>query len=141
MHGRRGGFDISFLPMAAEIKDLYRQAEMLDAHISAWEDSRGEAMDNEGPVLHWEFHRRVAELSRCPVLVLDLERLEMLDRLRALWIYVPDRRDPPRWHSQLVDAIQTGDAQAAVAAMRAHVRSGLEKELQGYRMGAAKRAF
>jgi DNA-binding GntR family transcriptional regulator len=124
---------------ATEVEELYRLAETVDAHISAWDNSRGEAADNEGPVLHWEFHRRIAELSRCPALVQELERIELLRRLQANWIYVPDRRDPPRWHSQLVDALQTRDPHAAVVAMRAHVRSGLEKELQGYRMGAAKR--
>jgi DNA-binding GntR family transcriptional regulator len=124
---------------AGEIQDLYRLAETLDAHISAWDSSRGKTADTEGPVLHWEFHRRIAELSRCPVLVQELERIELLRRLQANWVYVPDRQDPARWHSQLVDALQTHDPQAAVAAMRAHVRSGREKELQGYRMGTAKR--
>jgi DNA-binding GntR family transcriptional regulator len=42
--------------------------------------------------------------------------------------------NPPRLHSLLVDAIQDRDLDAAEAAMRVHVRRGMEKELLGYRM-------
>jgi DNA-binding GntR family transcriptional regulator len=125
---------------AAEVKDLYHLAESLDAHINALDDAGGEAIDNAGLVLHWEFHKQIAVLSRCPALVQEMERIKLLRQLQALWPYVSDQQDPPRWHSLLVDTIQKRDPLAAVAEMRAHVQSGLEGELRRYRMGATKRA-
>ena len=94
--------------------------------------------DQEGPRLHWQFHRRIAEISRCPALVRELERIELLRRLQANWYFTPEIPDPPRYHSLLVDAIEARDAAEADARMRAHVRSGLEKELLGYRMKMAR---
>ena len=94
--------------------------------------------DQEGPRLHWQFHRRIAEISRCPALVRELERIELLRRLQANWYFTPEIPDPPRYHSLLVDAIKARDVTGADARMRVHVRSGLEKELLGYRMKMAR---
>jgi hypothetical protein len=63
-----------------------------------------------------------------------LERIELLKRLQANWIYVPKLADPPRFHAQLVDTIRDRDPLAADAAMRAHVRKGLEKEIKAYEL-------
>jgi DNA-binding GntR family transcriptional regulator len=125
---------------ATEIDELAGMAKTVDAHVTAIDKTRGEATDKEGPLLHWKFHRRIAELSRSPILVQELERIEVVRRLQANWSPVPGLEDPPRWHLRLVDAIEAHDADGAVAAMRAHVRRGLERELQGYRMRAATRS-
>jgi DNA-binding GntR family transcriptional regulator len=115
-----------------EIVDLYRIADELDTSTAKEDtESRFEG-GGEGPVIHWRFHRRVAEISRCPVLVRELERIEVLSRLKANWILVEGLPDPPRHHGKLVDLIQSRDSVAADAAMRAHVRRGLEKELAGF---------
>jgi DNA-binding GntR family transcriptional regulator len=121
-----------------EIMELYRLAEDVDARVSKRDASRGKTRDEKGPLLHWQFHRRIAEISRCPALVLELERIELRRRLRANWIYVPGMTDPPRFHSRLVDAIKRRDPLAADAEMRPHTRTGLEKELRGYRIHAAE---
>lgn len=116
----------------AEIDELYAMAEAVDSYVSTGGTKR--AADKKGPLLHWRFHREIARISRCPALVRELERIELLRRLQANWYFAPDLPDPPRHHSQLVDAIQGRDPVPADAAMRAHVRKGLEKELLAYRM-------
>ena len=122
---------------AGEIDELYRLAEAVDARVPAG-GTKAMPRDQEGPRLHWQFHRRIAEISRCPALVRELERIELLRRLQANWYFTPEIPDPPRYHSLLVDAIKARDVTGADARMRVHVRSGLEKELLGYRMKMAR---
>src|SRR5262249_48755786 len=131
-----------------EIEELYRLAEAVDARISVRDRARGGerresqrqrgdsavAIDRQGLWIHWQFHRRIAEGSRDPVLVRELERIEVLRRVQADWYYAPKMTTPPRLHSLLVDTIAGRDPEAAEAVMRAHVRRGLEKELLAYRM-------
>ena len=117
---------------AAEIDELYRRAEEVDARRRARDESGRD--DPPGLVLHWQFHRRIAEISRVPALVGELERIQLLRQLQANWHYTPEFIGLPRCHAVLVDAIAQRDPQAADAAMRAHVRQGLEKELQSYGM-------
>jgi DNA-binding GntR family transcriptional regulator len=114
---------------ADEIAELYRRAEEVDARRTA-RDAAGRD-DPDGLLLHWHFHKRLAELSRVPALVEALEHIQLLRQLQANWHYVPSMAGLPRWHSLLVDAIAQRDPQAADAAMRTHVRRGLEKELLG----------
>ena len=114
-----------------EIEELDRMAKAVDNRIRICEQTNFET-DREGPVLNWHFHRRIAEVSRCAVLVKELERIELLKRLQANWVSIPKMPDPPRFHGLLVDAIRARDALAADAVMRTHVRTGLEKEILGY---------
>jgi GntR family transcriptional regulator, rspAB operon transcriptional repressor len=117
---------------ASEIEKLYRMAEAVDARVMA--GGTKDAADKEGPMLHWQFHRQIARISRCRAIVQELERIELLRRLQANWYYAPESPDPPRHHSMLVDAVSSRDPVRADAAMRTHVRNGLEKELLAYRM-------
>ena len=119
------------LANTAEIDRLSRLADAVDASVERGHETHFEVM-GEGPLLHWSFHRGIAELGRCTALVAELERIELVRRLKANWIFVEELEDPPRHHGVLVDAIRRRDPVAADAAMRAHVRRGLEKELQGY---------
>jgi DNA-binding GntR family transcriptional regulator len=133
---------------AGEIDDLYRRAEAVDARIClrdrapregvgasrSEENSSSGSIDQEGLRIHWQFHRRIAEISRFPVLARELERLELLQRLQANWFFAPGMVNPPRLHSLLVDAIKSRDPESAETTMRVHVRRGMEKELLGYRM-------
>jgi DNA-binding GntR family transcriptional regulator len=116
-----------------EIDELERLAEQVDDRIRICEATDFDN-EREGPLLNWQFHKRIAEVSRCPLLVSELERIELLKRLQANWVRIPKMTDPPRFHGLLVDAIRARDALAADAAMRTHVRIGLEKELLGYKM-------
>jgi DNA-binding GntR family transcriptional regulator len=119
------------LAASDEIDHLARLAEEVDATVKKGDETHFQVAE-EGPVLHWSFHRGIAEISRCPALVDQLERIELSRRLKANWIFVEDLPDPPRHHGLLVDLIRQRDPIAADAAMRAHVRRGLEKELRGY---------
>lgn len=116
----------------AEIDDLYRRAETVDARRQARDDAGRD--DPEGLLIHYEFHRRIAEVSRCPALVGALDRIELLRQMETSWSYVADIAVPPRQHSLLVDPIARRDPLAADAAMRDHIRRSLEKILQVYGM-------
>lgn len=75
---------------------------------------------------HTQFHLRVAEVSGCHAL---RELLEANQVLTFNWLYyVAASRPalPPRFHSELAEALCTGDEEAADRAMRAHIRFGLE---------------
>jgi len=115
----------------SEIEELGRLAILVDEQIPA-ETPQPENAAREGLLLHWRFHKQIAELSRFPVLVRELERIEMLDRLQANWCFVSELLDPPHWHTSLVVALQTRNPEQADLAMRAHVRRGLEKEMLAY---------
>lgn len=119
----------------AEIEELYALAEAVDTSATAVRKRR--TPGTKGPLLHWQFHRAIARISRCPALVRELERIELLRRLQANWYFTPNLPDLPRYHSQLVDAIQARDPERADSQMRAHVRSGLDKELMAYRLKAS----
>jgi len=121
-----------------EFEELARRAQEVDAHRQA-RDASGKDEDPQGVLLHWQFHRRIAELSRCPALVRELERIQLLRQLQAIWLYMPNVIGPARMHSELVEVIATRDPQAADAAMREHVRYGLKKELMGYERNAGSR--
>lgn len=123
-----------------EIDELYQMAEDVQVSVPREGTATNDGASEEGLRVHWHFHRRIAEFSRCPLLVQELERIELHQRLRANWIYVPEMIDPPRQHAVLVDAIKAADADAADAVMRAHVRLGLEKELHHYGLQSARSA-
>jgi GntR family transcriptional regulator, rspAB operon transcriptional repressor len=75
---------------------------------------------------HTRFHFRVAEVSGCRALRTMLEANQVLT---FNWLYyVAARRPalPPRFHSELAEALCTRDEEAADRAMRAHIRFGLE---------------
>lgn len=112
-----------------EIDELGRLARQLDERMT---ESR--KPDRKIQRQHWSFHKRIAELSRYRVLVLALERAELLRLLLSNWINVPHPVEPLRYHSRLVDAIRGRNPEAADAAMRIHIRNGRDSEIAGYRM-------
>jgi DNA-binding GntR family transcriptional regulator len=74
---------------------------------------------------HVRFHMSVAEHARSPLLTRAIERNHVLI---LNWLFdVGARRTPlpPDFHTRLVEALVSGDPDAADAAMRAHVRYGL----------------
>lgn len=79
---------------------------------------------------HMEFHIRIANLARCPGLRLAIEKEQVLI---FNWLYdvAANRRTQPlRFHSTLAEALCSNDPQRADAAMRAHVRYGLDQVLE-----------
>lgn len=100
------------------------------AHLNALTDqcAAGEKAPEflfETQMYHLAFHMRIAECTGCAALC------DMLAKNQVLifnWLYdvAADHRMPPRWHQELVDKITGTDPDVAEAAMRAHVRFGIE---------------
>jgi DNA-binding GntR family transcriptional regulator len=81
-------------------------------------------------MLHHKLHRRVAECARCPALT---DAIEKTHALASIWLGLlrhPAPSDAPRRHEQLVDALASGDADRAAAAVREHVAVGLHRTLE-----------
>jgi DNA-binding GntR family transcriptional regulator len=80
---------------------------------------------------HVQFHMTIAEHARSSLLRQMIERNHVLI---LNWLFdVAARRTPlpSDFHTQLANALQSGDADVAGAAMRAHVRYGLA-EISGH---------
>jgi len=79
---------------------------------------------------HMDLHVRIADYARCPELK---EAIEQNHVLIFNWFYdvTAERRIlPERFHRDLVDAVTGDDPLAADAAMRQHVRYGLESTIK-----------
>jgi DNA-binding GntR family transcriptional regulator len=79
---------------------------------------------------HMQFHMRIAELARCPGLRYAIEKEHVLI---FNWLYdlaARRRTQPEEFHSSLAGALCSNDPQVADAAMRAHVRYGLNQVLE-----------
>jgi GntR family transcriptional regulator, rspAB operon transcriptional repressor len=90
------------------------------------------ASDNDADFLylvqdtHTRFHLRIAEVGGCQALRTMLEANQVLT---FNWLYyVVARRPslPPRFHTELAEALCTRDEEVADRAMRAHIRNGIE---------------
>ena len=72
------------------------------------------------------FHRAMAEAARQPGVWHDLERLKaQMNRMRHLSMRVFDRSATIAQHRTILAALQAGDADAAEAAIRTHLRQML----------------
>lgn len=79
---------------------------------------------------HMQFHLRIAELARCPGLSRAIEKEQVLI---FNWLYdiaARRRTQPEQFHSTLAEALCSGDPLMADAAMRVHVRYGLDQVLE-----------
>jgi DNA-binding GntR family transcriptional regulator len=75
---------------------------------------------------HLDFHLRIAECSGCTALMSMIEKNNVLI---FNWLFdVAASRPPlpPRFHRDLIQALNRGDVQEADAAMRSHIRQGRE---------------
>lgn len=113
---------------AVEIDELHGLATAVD-HLHD-EEKRGRP--KRGAAADSAFHRRIAELSRCPVLVEHLDRIALGQHHRLGWIAPIAVEEPVRQHGLLADLIARRDVAAAEVEMRAHVRRGLEDECLAY---------
>ena len=78
---------------------------------------------------HMQFHMRIAELAHCPGLSSAIEKAQVLV---FNWLYdtaADNNKTPPRFHSNLAEALCSGDPLVADAAMRTHIRNGLDHVL------------
>jgi GntR family transcriptional regulator, rspAB operon transcriptional repressor len=108
----------------AEIEELRRLAEAVDV----WHNDPRRGGWTEGPKVDSAFHRRIAEVSRYPVLVRELEKITLAWHFRRAWLAPVAADEPSRQHGLLVDLIARRDIEAAAAEMRAHIRRGLRDE-------------
>ncbi len=79
---------------------------------------------------HMQFHMRIAELAHCPGLTSAIEKAQVLV---FNWLYDTAANNNlrlPRFHSNLADALCSGDPLVADAAMRSHIQNGLEQVLE-----------
>jgi DNA-binding GntR family transcriptional regulator len=117
-----------------ELQDLGREVDDLFGRMA--EDGHDDAFRFQVHRRHVQLHMRVAEHASSALLHRMIEGNHVLI---LNWLFdVAGRRTPlpPRFHSDLVEALVSGDAARADAAMRAHVRYGLV-EVTG-RLGALK---
>jgi len=79
---------------------------------------------------HMQFHLRIAELAHCPGLSHAIEKEQVLI---FNWLYdtaANRRTNPDEFHSTLAEALCSGDPLIADAAMRTHVRYGINQVLE-----------
>ncbi len=88
---------------------------------------------------HMAFHSRVAELSRCHLLKIALEREHVLLYNSLLDVAAQQRSLPPRFHAELSDSLTSGDVQKADEAMRRHVNFGFPSVVEGLKPSQARR--
>jgi DNA-binding GntR family transcriptional regulator len=111
--------DIEQLRMLAKNLDLYKRDE--DDQDEFWK-------------YHFDFHIKLAQLSRVDSFVAELKRLNLFDILRrtiVTYTKVKGKEVPERHHEKLIEAIESGDRELAEATMREHINfSGLVREEQ-----------
>ena len=80
--------------------------------------------------VHYEFHRRIAEGARCPVLSAAIEQTNALS---STWFCVfprPAAARAPRRHQDLAKALASGTPAQAAGAMSQHVRWSRREALE-----------
>jgi DNA-binding GntR family transcriptional regulator len=118
-----------------EIEELRRLAEAVDVWHN---DPQQRGGRTEGPRVDSDFHRRIAEVSRYPVLVRELEKITLAWHFRRGWLAPVAADEPPQQHGLLVDLIARRDVEAATAEMRAHIRRGLRDECLAFQQRIMK---
>ena len=106
-----------------ELRRLGAQVDALFGRLAA--DASDPAFRYEVHSRHVELHMRIADHAASGILRQMIERNHVLI---LNWLFdVAGRRTPlpPRFHTELAEALVSGDAGRADAAMRAHVRYGL----------------
>jgi DNA-binding GntR family transcriptional regulator len=76
--------------------------------------------------MHSQFHLRIAEGADCGALLMAFEKNQVLI---FNWLFDTAARRPalpPRFHCDLAEAMGQHDPEVADAAMRAHIRHGLD---------------
>jgi len=80
--------------------------------------------------VHQKLHARIAECAHCPAL---LDAIERTHALASIWFCVmrqPQASDSPTRHSELIDAVCSGDPLQASDAVRQHIAVGMERSLE-----------
>jgi DNA-binding GntR family transcriptional regulator len=116
---------------AAEKKQLLTSSRHLDnLHKVSGPESEDSRFMFSVHTYHMQFHLRIAELAQCPGLTSAIEKAQVLV---FNWLYdtaANNNKTPPRFHSNLADALCSGDPLVADSAMRTHIRNGLDQVLE-----------
>jgi DNA-binding GntR family transcriptional regulator len=125
---------------AAEKSELRRMGRRVDQLYAASEKSQADReFSFSVNTYHLKLHLHIAECARCPVLRDAIEREQVLI---FNWLYdtaVQRRSLGSDYHARLTDILARGTPDQADAAMRKHIRHGLQEVLSGLgRMAGAK---
>jgi DNA-binding GntR family transcriptional regulator len=118
----------------AQRQELFLMAENLDA---VFNQSQNDDCDPEFLFAvhryHFQFHMKITEHSGCSALrgMIEKNNVLVLNWLYDLSGHQPP--PPPRFHRDLASVLNTGDPLAADAAMRQHVRWGIDETVQAIR--------
>lgn len=110
---------------AEERSELLKLAVRVDAMSIQHETDRFHYLN-----LHSKLHRRIAECTRCPALC---EAIEKTRALSSTWLCVArsfSNGTPPSRHVELMEVLVRGNREAAVAAMREHVTTSMQRALE-----------
>lgn len=109
--------------MAVNLDDLDAQIERADDS-----DHRRQLILTEHR-LHMRLHLRVAACAGCGAL---MRAIEINQTLIFKWLLdmIPRQRLPANWHESLIRELKVDDSEEAEAAMRLHVRHGLENVMR-----------
>jgi DNA-binding GntR family transcriptional regulator len=113
--------------IAAERHELRRLAEQLDVLFTRLASGGDAEFAYAVHTHHVQFHMRIAEHARSPLLKTMIERQHVLI---LNWLYDVTGRTsplPPGFHARLAEALASRDVARADEAMRAHVRYGLSE--------------
>ena len=110
---------------SAERDEMRRMAAQLDKMRA---DPKVDLFDSFA--LHERFHRRIAECTGCPALCEAIERTHTLIRTWQSACISNYREMPAHHHSELMEALSSGNPERADRAMRLHVRHGMEELLR-----------
>jgi DNA-binding GntR family transcriptional regulator len=80
--------------------------------------------------LHMRFHMQVAEASGYPALCQAIEKNQVLVFATLYDALLGDQTEPAHWHGALMEALARRNPDTAEAAMRHHVREGLDMLLE-----------
>ena len=109
-----------------ERKELCMMAEHMDALFNR----RSSAQDDPEflfgvQIYHFQLHMRIAECTQCRPLIKLVEQTHVLT-FNWVWDIAANRPFlPPRFHRDLVDVLAGTNPRASDAAMRKHIRRGL----------------
>jgi DNA-binding GntR family transcriptional regulator len=84
---------------------------------------------HEKAQLHTELHETIVDAAGCDELKRLLGGLYLHSMIVSNAFHIDWEKDAGRWHSRLIKPIVAGDPDEAEAAMRAHIKRGLEMEL------------
>jgi DNA-binding GntR family transcriptional regulator len=107
-----------------ELRAMAAKMDALSESCGGPENDREQAF--QAQTFHISFHTRIAECTGCQALREGLEKNQVLI---FNWLYDVSvgHRTPANWHRQLIDALTQSDPDTAEAAMRKHVRYGLDE--------------